>query len=155
MSVMSFYAVFQMFRIIASRSSQVLRLSKILPRQLPIKDPILFPSLQLKPPLPAYSTQERGGGDDNSQVLGKISEKVTKMQLTYTCKVCSTRNTKIISKLAYTKGVVIVKCEGCGNNHLIADNLGWWPDLEGQNNIEQILAAKGEKVDRGDTVQIV
>ena len=87
-------------------------------------------------------------------MLGKISEKVTNMQLSFTCKVCSSRNTKIISKVAYSKGVVIVKCEGCENNHLIADNLGWWPDLEGQNNIEQIMAMKGENVDRGETVQI-
>merc|ERR1712179_267718 len=95
-------------------------------------------------------TQERGGGDDNSQVLGKISEKVIKMQLTYTCKVCSTQNVKIISKQAYKKGVVIVKCGGCGNNHLIADNLGWWPELQehGIHNIEELLAAKGETVQR-------
>ena len=63
--------------------------------------------------------------------LGDISPRLA---ISYTCKVCGTKNVQSFSKKSYQEGVVIVQCEGCENNHLIADNLGWFDDVGDKSN---------------------
>ena len=71
---------------------------------------------------PIYNAADR-------QSIGNVSGKLC---IVFTCKVCKTRATKFFSKKSYEHGVVIVKCPGCENNHLIADNLGWFKEAKGR-----------------------
>jgi len=97
------------------------------------------------------TTYEHSPEAPSSGTLGKISPKLF---LAFTCKICNTRIEKHISKIAYTKGVVIVRCDKCEENHLIADNLGWFPDLKSARNIEDIMADKGETVRKTADFQV-
>lgn len=47
-------------------------------------------------------------------------------QIMFTCNVCEMRTSKRISKQAYYNGIVIIRCTGCDNHHLIADNYNWF-----------------------------
>ncbi|CAK7325436.1 unnamed protein product [Dovyalis caffra] len=64
------------------------------------------------------------------------------LAMIFTCKVCETRSVKTVSRESYENGVVVARCGGCNNLHLIADHLGWFGEPV---SIEEILAARGRK----------
>jgi len=64
--------------------------------------------------------------------------------MVYTCKQCNHRSSKTFSKLAYTKGVVIIRCPKCASLHLVADHLGYFDD--DSQTVETILNRNKEKV---------
>ncbi|KAG2144590.1 DNL zinc finger-domain-containing protein [Suillus clintonianus] len=79
---------------------------------------------------------------------------MARLGIVFTCtaEACSHRSSHTFTKRAYERGIVIVQCPGCKNRHLIADNLGWFKDSteDGKlRNIEDLLSARGESVQRG------
>lgn len=62
----------------------------------------------------------------------------------YTWNVWQTKQARKFTKGAYHGGVVLIRCEGCDNLHLIADNLGWFRDEK--VNIEDLMREKGKLI---------
>jgi len=70
-----------------------------------------------------------------------------KLAIVYTCKVCNTRTAQKFTQRAYEHGVVLCRCPGCDNLHLIADRLGYFQDSsEGGWDIETYIRNKGESI---------
>lgn len=93
------------------------------------------------------------GGDEGKRAVVDLSaladapgvnQSGDKFVMLYTCTVCETRAAKTISKHAYNNGVVLVRCPGCENLHLIADRLGWFEDES--TDVESLLRQRGEQV---------
>ena len=73
------------------------------------------------------------------------------MAIVYTCNVCQTRSIKQFTAQAYEHGVVLVRCPGCQNLHLIADRLGYFADDEhhGKNwDVERLVTSTGQSLTR-------
>ena len=71
------------------------------------------------------------GSVDNQDIYGDVpgvQSTGDKMVLMFTCTVCNTRSARKISKQAYQTGIVMVRCAGCNNRHLIADRMGVFED---------------------------
>ena len=49
--------------------------------------------------------------------------------------------TLALPQLAYNEGLVIVRCYGCDNHHLIADRLNWFE--EGSVDVHDLIAKYG------------
>jgi len=81
-----------------------------------------------------------------------------KLAIVFTCTVCDTRSAKQFTEQAYMNGVVIVTCPGCHNQHLIADNLGYFQDNKDEGggwNIEKALQQMGVDGDNKNNVKVV
>lgn len=93
----------------------------------------------------SISSQQRPAQGAAAEKLPAGHIDFTKRQLLmmYTCGKCEVRSAKAFSKVAYTEGVVIVECPGCGARHLIADHLGWFGT---KGTIEEFAKERGETI---------
>ena len=91
--------------------------------------------------------------DHLSDIPGAHAGGGKKLAIVFTCTVCSTRSAKKFSEQAYNHGVVLVRCPGCQNLHLIADRLGFFTDdeIDGDGDgsgwdIQRALEKRGDDI---------
>jgi mitochondrial protein import protein ZIM17 len=84
------------------------------------------------------------------------------LAMVYTCNICETRSMKQFTHAAYTHGVVLVRCPGCQNLHLIADNVGYFADESYDSstqkprfNLETLAKMTGQSIQNVSTDQQV
>ena len=76
-----------------------------------------------------------------SCVVRQALQHVWKGLCTSSALYADTRTVKRFSSEAYHRGVVIARCPGCDNQHLIADRLGWFG---APGSIDEFLAEQGQ-----------
>jgi len=115
-------------------------------------------AVTLKPDCNSANVPSNTNSNDSSSVkYSAISNLKTSLRhdlaMIFTCKVCETRSVKTVCRESYEKGVVVARCGGCNNLHLIADHLGWFGE---PGSVEEYLAARGEEVKKGsvDTLNL-
>ena len=96
--------------------------------------------------LPGRRAFSTASSDDGNGLPG-TEHGGRRLAIVFTCTVCDTRSAKKFSEQAYRHGVVVVRCPGCGNDHLIADNLGFFED---DWTLEDMLRARGDSVETLD-----
>lgn len=103
--------------------------------------------------VPSYRDSNNGSVVEYSAVSNLRTSSRHDLAMIFTCKVCETRSVKTVCRESYEKGVVVARCGGCNNLHLIADHLGWFGE---PGSVEDFLAARGEEVERGtiDTLSL-
>jgi len=87
-----------------------------------------------------YGHSETCNVDSSTEILQLTPTKY----IEFICTVCKETVAKTFSKHSYEKGVVIIRCGGCKNLHLIADNLGFTGYSE--KNVEEIAENQGDAI---------
>jgi len=79
---------------------------------------------------------------ESAPTTGEEILQVTPMKyVEFNCTICHARVAQSFNKPSNEKGVVIIRCPGCQNLHLIADNFGFGSS---ERSVDEIAFDRGE-----------